>query len=262
MGIDTPHNPGFIINVPEGRTYFVMMCFTTPFFIRTESGIENGIPGDFIIVKPGFPQYHGPVNVDNMSGGFRNDWLHISGNGIINLAEKYDVPFNHIIHTKERTFLTPYFLKIESERMYCKPYWKEHLDLILEEIFMLAGRYRQVRIESRNLTSMERGYKDKFSEAKTYIHENFEKSWTVKEMADILNLSTNRFTVLYGKFFSASPKEELIIKRIDEAKKLLLYTKSNIEEIAIACGFTNLYYFSFAFQKRTGFSPVSFRKSQ
>ena len=48
--------------------------------------------------------------------------------------------------------------------------------------------------------------------------------------------------------------------RIEKAKKLLLTSDMTVCEIADACGFGSVYYFSSAFKKKTGLAALAYRK--
>ena len=48
--------------------------------------------------------------------------------------------------------------------------------------------------------------------------------------------------------------------RLTTAKNLLLYSKQNVSEIAIAVGYPNALYFSRLFTKHFGLSPSLFKK--
>jgi AraC-like DNA-binding protein len=56
-----------------------------------------------------------------------------------------------------------------------------------------------------------------------------------------------------------APVDDLILNRINEAKRLLCGTSPSIKEIAYLCGFSSLSYFSKLFKKRTGLSPREYR---
>ncbi len=257
LGIDTSHQPDFIIDWPNGIPSYILMCFSTPFFIYTISGLESGKPGDCILHTPNFTQYHGASK--NQNYGFRNDWLHMNGSGIIDLVNKYNLPVNEIIHTGQPHLITPEMRKIQEELSGNKPYKSEKLSLCIEEMLLLISRHRQLNIEFENLKPIEQEYKNQFSEVRSFIHQHFQENWSVSRMADMLSLSTSRFSVLYQTFFKISPNEDLIVKRIDAAKILLLSTRTSIEQIAADCGFKSIYYFSRIFKKRTGVSPEAFR---
>ena len=49
------------------------------------------------------------------------------------------------------------------------------------------------------------------------------------------------------------------IGKINKAEILLLYTSKNISDIALQCGFCDIYSFSHCFKKHTGMSPREYR---
>ena len=57
-----------------------------------------------------------------------------------------------------------------------------------------------------------------------------------------------------------TPTEYVSFLRLQKAKRLLIDTDLLIKEIAAECGFSNEYYFSNFFKKRTELSPQNFRK--
>jgi AraC family transcriptional regulator, arabinose operon regulatory protein len=258
MGIDTHHHPDFIYERSAGSGVYTVMCFSTPFFIRTELGIEVGGPGDCIVHEPTFPELHGTG--EGMSEGFRNDWIHLDGKDVLKLIEEYDIPLNRIIHTGQPHLFTEQFKKIEFEFSYRKPYYEKEIFLLIEDIFLTIGRYHQMALELESYTPSESEYRKRFVEVRSLIHHRFYEGWTVKRMAELVNLSENRFSVLYQKFFKTSPKDDLISKQIETAKILLISSNSSIEEISNSCNFSSFYYFSRIFKKRVGCSPSSFRK--
>ena len=79
-------------------------------------------------------------------------------------------------------------------------------------------------------------------------------------MAKSLSLSRSRFTILYSSFFGISPKNDLINQRILYAKHLLSSSNMNVEEVAVRCGYSNVYHFIRQFKERTGLSPGKYRK--
>ncbi len=54
--------------------------------------------------------------------------------------------------------------------------------------------------------------------------------------------------------------EYLTMKRIGEAKRLLLHTNKRSSEVAFAVGYKDPHYFSFVFKKTTALSPMEYRR--
>jgi AraC-like DNA-binding protein len=90
------------------------------------------------------------------------------------------------------------------------------------------------------------------------VLQNVEHNWTVKEMAEHVNLSESRFAVLYREFFNTTPNEDLILGRIDKAKYLLTNKAVTVSEVADALGYQSVYHFIRQFRKRTGSTPGKF----
>jgi len=259
LGINTPHTPDFVYNWSNRDNAYVLMCFSTTFYIRTSSGYEIGKPGDCILHDPLFDQLHGTP--EGMSEGFRNDWIHLRGSGIMKLAERYDLPMNSLMHGEKGDLLTSHIRRIEEELLFHRPFQENNISLLVEGMFLHVSRHIKLKNEFSYIKPGDKNIYRKFVEAHNKIHNEYYNEWSVDKMADLLNLSTSRFSVLYKNFFRISPNEDLLRKRLDEAKILLLNSSSSVEEIAINCGFKNVYYFSSIFKKRTGFSPSTYRNS-
>ncbi|ANE45680.1 hypothetical protein SY83_04490 [Paenibacillus swuensis] len=260
IGMNTPHHPDFVIDRPQGEGCYVLLCFSTPFFTRTESGIEYGLPGDCILYDPIFPQYHGTVLPADE--GFRNDWMHFGGPIIPHWITAYELPVNQLIRTNQSLFLRSHFKSMDSEMSMSRPFWERKVQLILEDVFFTLGRYSATSYQLEQFSVSEREYQQPFIEARTEIHREFSRPWTVEQMGSLVNLSAERFSVLYQKFFRTSPKEDLIARRIEEAKIRLINSHDSMEVIAAECGFNSLYYFSKLFKKRIGNSPTLYRKAK
>ena len=64
---------------------------------------------------------------------------------------------------------------------------------------------------------------------------------------------------LFRAEFEQTPYEYLMSRKIEQAKKLLLYSSFSVKEIAKHLSFSNQYYFSNYFKARCGISPKKFR---
>lgn len=88
---------------------------------------------------------------------------------------------------------------------------------------------------------------------------NLDHTWTVSEMADIVNRGVTSFTELIKIETGYTPLNYLINLRINEAKNMLLSDDMKINDIACKCGFSSSQHFSNTFKQRTGIQPSHFK---
>lgn len=91
--------------------------------------------------------------------------------------------------------------------------------------------------------------------AKSYIEQYFNCPLSVDNIASVVGLSPSYLRTLFKKSEGESPNHYLNRTRIEHAKEMLLSEMFTIEEVASACGFQNVYYFSRVFKKYTGIPP-------
>ncbi|WP_308600433.1 AraC family transcriptional regulator [uncultured Dysgonomonas sp.] len=92
------------------------------------------------------------------------------------------------------------------------------------------------------------------------VSENHSHWHTVEWYANELRLSPDELNALCKEHNGATAKQYLLDIQLTEAKRLLLYSNSNVNEIAFQLGFEDSSYFSRIFKKKTSFSPSDFLK--
>jgi AraC-like DNA-binding protein len=103
------------------------------------------------------------------------------------------------------------------------------------------------------------------AEAAEYMKNHYMEPLTVPELARQYGLSSKQFAYLFQKHTGMSPNKFLIEYRMRRAKELLCTTACSVAEIAEYVGYSDPYYFSLLFKKRTGLSPSTlqvFRKNK
>ena len=96
--------------------------------------------------------------------------------------------------------------------------------------------------------------------AKYYIDEFYDRQVKITTVAEISGYSVSRFRSIFKKEYGVAPNEYLTMVRIERAKEMLHSKLFTIEEVAISCGFSNVYYFSKVFKAQTGITPGKFNK--
>lgn len=93
-----------------------------------------------------------------------------------------------------------------------------------------------------------------------YFSRNLGKKVTLEMVAKEFSLSKQGLIQKFRKHTGKTPMEYLSNLRLNHSKQLLTDTTLSIGEIALQCGFENVYYFSNHFKRATGLSPTSYRK--
>jgi len=102
---------------------------------------------------------------------------------------------------------------------------------------------------------------DIISEAKRYIDEHLGEDISVSNIAAALFVSPNYFSRLFKRIQGEGCNEYLIEKRIEKAKSLLSLTNFKAGKIAAMVGYRDANYFTLAFKKHTGMSPIEYREA-
>lgn len=133
----------------------------------------------------------------------------------------------------------------------------DEIRAILDLILMFCKRnYPQTQIENK----LKKG-KNRLSEFQNLIQKNYLQNWTLKQYADILNITPNHLNEIV-KFNTGTTATALIDQKIIlEIKRVLLHTDLNVTEIAQKFGFEDQSYFSRFFKRHVGVSPKEYKKT-
>ncbi len=100
-----------------------------------------------------------------------------------------------------------------------------------------------------------------FVNFRNHLEENFCKIHTVAEYASIFNVSTKTLTNCTKEISRQTPLEIINERIILEARRLLAYSKRNVNEIGFELGFEDPSYFVKFFKRYMKISPRDFRKN-
>ncbi len=94
-----------------------------------------------------------------------------------------------------------------------------------------------------------------------YIKENYtQNTLCLNQIADAVMISPTYLSALYKKSTSQNISDTITSVRIDAACQLLLRSTLSLKEISEKVGYTNQYYFSSCFKKKTGIAPREYLK--
>ncbi len=95
---------------------------------------------------------------------------------------------------------------------------------------------------------------------KQYIDQHFKESMSLEQLAAKAHMNKYYLAHTFKEEYGVSPINYLISRRIVESKYLLAETDLSLAQIAQLLGFSSPSYFSQAFRKTQGISPVEYRK--
>jgi len=102
--------------------------------------------------------------------------------------------------------------------------------------------------------------KELIENVKEFIYSNLNKNLSIYNISCKVNMSPKRFTYYFTKVTGISPKKYINYCKVSKAKRLLITTDDNLNNIADEIGYHDVFYFSRFFKKQTGYAPSEFRR--
>ena len=84
----------------------------------------------------------------------------------------------------------------------------------------------------------------------------------IEHVAKLARLSKSHFGRAFKETFGVPFLQFLVTRRIERAKSLMVTTKDNLCEIALACGFADQAHFSRTFRRVVGSTPHAWRRQR
>ena len=93
-----------------------------------------------------------------------------------------------------------------------------------------------------------------------YINSHIEADLSVKTLAAQVGLSPNYLSALFKKEVGATVTDYVLQKRVHQSCFLLKNTAMSVQDIASVTGISDANYFTKLFKKRTGMTPLQYRR--
>jgi two-component system, response regulator YesN len=139
----------------------------------------------------------------------------------------------------------------------------------IETILSSVTTIEHLREQTNKILSLVMTFRDTLSagqhtqlirQAKDYIQQHYmNPDLSLNEVACRANISASHFSSVFSQETHQTFKEYLTEVRITKAKELLRSTSLKSSDIAYKVGYNDPHYFSSAFKKNTGLSPIEFR---
>lgn len=133
---------------------------------------------------------------------------------------------------------------------------KRHLIIaLITQVYIDLQRFSDP--DSSNKTSV---YVQKSSGFLRLLEDHFKSEKSPEKYASMLHISARHLNRI-NRETTGKPTSEIIIERVLlEAKRMLVHSDGNFNEIASALGYDDYAYFSKLFRKKTGMTPSQFQK--
>jgi AraC family transcriptional regulator len=96
--------------------------------------------------------------------------------------------------------------------------------------------------------------------ALAYIEANLGSKLRSRELAALLTLSKSYFSRAFSRTLGVTPSTFVVNRRIEKAKLMMLSTREELTEIALACGFADQPHMTRWFRRVVGMAPGLWRR--
>ena len=162
-----------------------------------------------------------------------------------------NLSFNDVVYLKNADSLSGKLLKLEREYTQKLLYYERLNSDILTEVLIECARM---------LSSQKYSYNNEnIAKVISYIQEHYNQDITNRNIGEILNLHPNYVNNMF-KSFTGIPLHQYVLRiRISHAIEQLQTGNLSIGEIAVSCGFCDIYHFSKCFKKAVGVTPSKYK---
>ncbi len=240
-------NKNFKLARPCGTNNYLFLHFKTPVIFTLFNKTRRVSPGECILLSPKTAHSFYPDSCDLV-----HDWMHFvpsDENEFLNL--KIDI--NSFFTPLETGFISSSIKKCEHELIYKDEFYEELVSSEVTSIFIKLKRQLGQKTFGHHADALRVLRLDMYQNPNCYE--------STLDMANSIDLSRSRFTVVYKELFGVSPKNDLISARISKASYLLSLGTLSLVEISEACGYQSIYHFIRQFRTVVGTTPGAYRKN-
>ena len=258
-GKRTVGNSRISINRRRGRSDYLLvyvMQGQAHFVLNRKK--ETLSAGQFFLFRPNQPQYYGYTPNDKAVVF----WLHFSGTDAEKILNTYNLS-ESIFKTGVKQEFENYFTTIINEILDQNDNYQDIIQNLLKNIFALISRYSfKISTTVKEDNYQIGGGTREIYNVINYFDNHYTENININELVkNKLNVSHSWFIRKFKTATEMTPIEYINNLRIENAKALLENSTYNITEIANRVGFNDALYFSRYFKKKTGISPLKYRKT-
>lgn len=130
---------------------------------------------------------------------------------------------------------------------------------LLKLLAIIASEYEETQSYDKVLLLDK--YHSAIDDALAYLDLHFSEKLYLEDVCKISLMSQSSFSYIFKQITGFTFTEYLMRLRIAKAQELLKESELSASEIALSCGFGDCTYFSSAFRRSVGVSPMQYRKA-
>lgn len=238
-----PEPAGFELNRPYGAGEYIMLYFHSAVELHFAGRWHDAPAGTFIVFSP--DTSHSFIS----RGALMHDWMHLTGDVASEIAA-FGLAIDQMYSIGYIPQITDRMAHLESEFLSRDAFWERSVKAMLDELWIIIAR--EISGGARPPVMQETA--SRLRELRAEMILNPERPWTNAMMARRLNISVSRLYPLYRRLFSISPGQDLILMRIEKAKRFLQNGMS-VSQTAEALGYGSIYHFIRQFRQSVGVTP-------
>lgn len=241
---DAMHKGNFVFDMPDGQNSWLLLLTHTPALFLVDDVLVQAQPNSVVLYKPGQRIYYRACDKQ-----YSNDWIRFVTDEeyVTETSIPGGVPFT----VSNNSFLHKLYQLITAEHERDAEMNEAIIDKLLQLMFLKLS-------ESFDHKPATQFYKN-LNDLRTQIYKRPSDDWTVKLMADRLNISVGHLEKLYRSSFDVTCMEDVIQSRIGLAKKHLEHGDFSIAEIVSMCGYHSVEHFYRQFKRTTGLTPKQYQ---
>lgn len=238
------------LHTHEYMELFYIIGGTGLFLIEDQKRQVN--VNDIVIINPGVSHTETSINAQSL------EYI-VLGIGGIELAPGKDSSRQFcILDHSESTEISGCFWNILREMEQKNTGFQDVCQACMEMLVIRLMRSTDLSVPTEApITSGNR----QCAAVKRYIDLHFKESLSLGQLANKAHMDKYYLAHTFKQEYGVSPINYMITRRIVESKYLLAETDLSLAQISQRLGFSSPSYFSQAFRKNQGISPIDYRKS-
>lgn len=238
----------YIVNVPSGTRGHFFYLFHEEVQLMTERGLLEVPANTFIIFPPRVLIYMGRTDTP-----WHGSWLRCCGQSVKKLIERSGLKTYETYYLNDSTMCEEFLSKLHDEMKHPRGADMVNLEMLLQ-LWL-----RNINRECRGSLTGEIPLP--FRKAREYIEINLHRDFSLDRLARHAGISKSYLCKGFKQHYGRPPLDYAIKLRLQEAIEMLYNADMNISEIALRCGYEDIFYFSKLFKKHLGSSPANYRRN-